>query len=388
MAQTPPPSILVNSVRIAIPTLTKSDPGNFHKTDVMFTNRLKAAVMLQRNNDTLSVTLTIITNHGCSSCSSSSSLTFDTMHITPVYKPTVAVSNKVVQGQFKCDIKHSYVQHDDKYEFDITLQKGNDFPVVKTNLPDSSINFAQIMNSLLMDVHSVDVCLLFESEVNYPSIGLWAHRLILSRYKKFDELIRVAIKQQDPPTSKVKTDVESVTSDSTLTSNDGKSDRPVIRISGFSLATISVLLRYIYTGEIVLRVDLKNHVLSSFKAMIVTQDEKGEKQEIPINPVSYWKSESVSWEELLEAASYYGVASLQEKSEEAVIETIDESTVMNALFNSGMSSSKVKEAALNFIVENMTEMVTKGDNPFNLFKDHPDCHDYMFEIMRRCTKLA
>ncbi|KAF9437467.1 hypothetical protein BGZ76_000617 [Entomortierella beljakovae] len=370
-------SVQVNTIRISTPILGN---GASTQLDPPFIDTFETRVHLSRYHDTLSITLAISSN------TYYDPPLFDFMRITPVYKPTATASTKTSEGVYKCDIKHSDVEHGNKYEFDIIMQNGLDLPVpVPVTKLESDINFTQIMKSLLMDVYSVDVCLFLDSENNYPNVGIWAHRVILSKYKKFDELIQSAIKHHDPSIHSVMSDVLSDSSDSTLiASHESKSNNPVVQIKGFSLATVSVLLRYIYTGEIVLSVDLKTHVLSSFKASLVIHDADGTTQETQLGPVATWKLKDTTWEELLEAANYLGVTELQKKSEEAVINALEETSVLNTLFITGAFSSKVREAALAFIVKNMSELIVDDKNPFDAYKSHQDCHDYMFEVIRRC----
>ncbi|KAF8914560.1 hypothetical protein BGZ58_005698, partial [Dissophora ornata] len=46
-----------------------------------------------------------------------------------------------------------------------------------------------VMQILLKDIYSVDVCFVFDCDKTYSNAGLWAHRSILSRYKTFAKAI-------------------------------------------------------------------------------------------------------------------------------------------------------------------------------------------------------
>ncbi|KAF9437463.1 hypothetical protein BGZ76_000613 [Entomortierella beljakovae] len=376
-------NIQAYTIRIITPALKKDSPDDVIEEVVEFAEDVKANVYLERDEDNLSVLLSLVLEGECEECDGPTIPTFNILRITPLHQPTAALSFDILDNKYDCEFNHLNVLHNGQYEFDITLQTVHDLP---GNLPDSKVNYTQALGSMITDIYSVDICLLFDSERNYPSVGLWAHRVILSRYEKFNEIIQESIKLQATPILSIKYDAESGSSDSTVTaSRADSSNRPVIRIRGFSLATISVLLQYIYTGKVVLSVNLNNHVLSSFKASLVVHDEDGMRQETPFDPVSTWKFKDVSWHELLEAAKYYGIDSLQDECEKALIQAIKKSTVMDTIFNIGALSSKVKEAALDFIVENM-EMLASDNNPFDAYRDHPDCYYNMFEVMHRSAK--
>ncbi|KAF9361770.1 hypothetical protein BGX34_006922, partial [Mortierella sp. NVP85] len=108
------------------------------------------------------------------------------------------------------------------------------------------------------NVHSVDVCFVFTSDQSYSNVGLWAHRVMLSRIKVFKELILKATEAiettkesrttkavsledeaDDPGQSTVKEEEET----------SGESSILTIPIDKFSLATMCSILYYIYSGQ-------------------------------------------------------------------------------------------------------------------------------------------
>ncbi|KAI8596143.1 hypothetical protein EDD21DRAFT_422980 [Dissophora ornata] len=221
------------------------------------------------------------------------------------------------------------------YRFDILL--GDYKQLIKDNLTKDNQSrkgcdsrTEETMKALLKDVHSVDLCFAFEYDKAYPGLEMWAHRVILSRYKKIANMIQKT-------TEVMSEEINNVKSSTTFLEVGAPhvADSLVIPVANFSFATLCTILRYIYTDF-----------------------------------------NTVTWEELLMAADFYGVTDLRNCCEGEVILAID-------LFNIGSSFHKVKESALDYIVENMESLVLEGKDPFEPYRLHPKCHDLMVEAMRR-----
>ncbi|KAF9401824.1 hypothetical protein BGX21_000462 [Mortierella sp. AD011] len=314
------------------------------------------------------------------------------MHIIPC-KKTSAFSSKPADASeyrsspVKCDIKHANVVFKGEYWFDIVLSYGDSLPVLPVEPLENAPKNRDTMLTLLKDINSVDTCFVFESDKSYSNVGLWAHRVILAKYKKFDEIIQDASKKAAAALSE-KADAGCDTTESS-TPTAGRDENPTVLTipvpKDFSLSTLSVLLRYIYTGEIKLIADLGQHAVSMTKSSLVIYDAMGKTRESirwsPFDADSPWKLKDVTWEELLLAADHFGVSDMRKNCEDEVIGAMNQSNVVDTLFNIGCSFDTVKKAALDFIVENMETMMLDGQDPFVAFKNHPDCHSLMFELM-------
>ncbi|KAG0289637.1 hypothetical protein BGZ98_003766 [Dissophora globulifera] len=302
------------------------------------------------------------------------------------------------------------VSHSNRFLFDIVLTTRTVLsrkPVEPPKPDPTASKNREIMQILLKDTHSVDLCFVFNSDKSYSNVGLWAHRSILSRYKPLADLIRKStssvVRRRDQVASTASNTVDNKTSDadlsfsseddsSTPTNNvreeaNGDSSVLMILVEKFSLATLCVLLRFIYTGEIDLSADTNQHAISSTESSLVLQEIAGKTHEYvrwnPLDVDSPWKFKDVTWEELLMAASFYGVTDLQARCEAAVIAGLDATNAVEVLFSVGCRFEKVKNAAMEFIVEKMASMILGDKEPFALYKDHPDAFGFLVELMRR-----
>ncbi|KAF8933524.1 hypothetical protein BGZ58_006276 [Dissophora ornata] len=242
----------------------------------------------------------------------------------------------ILLGDYKQLIKDNVYTHENQLTKDNQSRKGCDSRTEET------------MKALLKDVHSVDLCFAFEYDKAYPGLEMWAHRVILSRYKKIANMIQKT-------TEVMSEEINNVKSSTTFLEVGAPhvADSLVIPVANFSFATLCTILRYIYTGKINRSVDMNLHAISKFNDF-----------------------NTVTWEELLMAADFYGVTDLRNCCEGEVILAID-------LFNIGSSFHKVKESALDYIVENMESLLLEGKDPFEPYRLHPKCHDLMVEAMRR-----
>ncbi|KAG0006200.1 hypothetical protein BGZ80_000986 [Entomortierella chlamydospora] len=399
--------------RIESPVLAETPLNNTTTADFTSTSDNGIwKITLTRKNKELSVGIEWKTNTGCYSCKRTYSACnqcgqafqckspYSTMSIVPCKKPNASTSASVSPTSWQnsslvqCTLKHGDAVFKDKYLFDIVLFIGQNIPVIPVEPLESVPKNRDIMLTLLKDINSVDTCFVFESDKSYSNVGLWAHRVILTKYKKFDGIIQYASKKATTALSEKDDSKRDVTESSTP--SIGRDENPAVLTipvpKDFSLSTLSVLLRYIYTGEIKLTADLGQHAVSMTKSSLVIYDAMGKTRESvrwsPFDADSPWKLKDVTWEELLLAADHFGVSDMRKNCEDEVIGAMNQSNVVDTLFNIGCSFDTVKEAALDFIVKNMETMVLDGEDPFVAFKNHPDCHSLMFEVMRRRVKKA
>ncbi|KAF9088423.1 hypothetical protein BGX29_007483 [Mortierella sp. GBA35] len=225
-----------------------------------------------------------------------------------------------------------------------------------------------IMKTLLCDRHSVDVQFIFTSDKTCSSIGFWAHRAILSRYKSFGDLIKKSLKEQ--------------------VAQDGDVGPLTIKMDKFSMASFACLVYFIYTGTIKRTMDTNHFALSQQDEVVVVVKNKSSgrtKNYMQWNPLDYgssWKLKDVTWTDLLFISEYFGVKELRDECLDEVVESIKESNVIELLFEVGCFFEKVKDEALDFLAENMEYMCDEGKDPFEKYRDHKDCHAMMLDAMR------
>ncbi|KAG0006204.1 hypothetical protein BGZ80_002541 [Entomortierella chlamydospora] len=287
------------------------------------------------------------------------------------------------------------VHHENYVRFNIVLSGKEKLlekqsEVLKIEPQDAAAKNNETMLVLLRDIYSVDVCFVFESDNTCSNVGLWAHRTILSKYKGFENAIQTACK-----------DISSASNDmSNLAISERDNPMPstsvktndvlgplLIPVGKFTMATLCVLLRYIYTGQIKLSAEIDKHAISTTENSLIVQGIMSSGKESvrwhPLGTDSPWKFKDVTWGELLLASDHYGIEDLRFRCEDEAISTIDQSNVFETLFTTGCSFDRIKEAALNYIVGNMTTLFPKGKDPFAPHKNHPKCYELMIEIFHR-----
>lgn len=263
-----------------------------------------------------------------------------------------------------------------------------------------------IIPLLLKDAHSVDICFTFTSDKACSNIGLWAHRVVLMRHKVFAKLLQkqselqalvAANAKDDKPVSKIDSDVESTSTvsaeDALNSSSASDTCSLVIKVDKFSLATFCALLYYIYTDEVRLTVDTGCFAISSGESSLVWRDATtGKTRDTvrwhPTDSSSSWRLKDVTWDELLEAADHYGLSDLRANCLAKVICGMNHSNVVGTLFSKAISGPEARQAAMEYIVKHWGNIFQKGKtDPFMTYRDHPDCHEVLIELMQLKTKM-
>ncbi|KAG0060957.1 hypothetical protein BGZ89_011847 [Linnemannia elongata] len=330
------------------------------------------------------------------------------MHIIPhsskssILEKANSGSSLMQGGAAQCVIDIDKVVDDGMYRFDIVFSTHKEIARKLTPPPSKS---REIVSLLLKDPNTVDVCFTFSSDKVHSHIGLWAHRVVLSRYKVFAQLIEKedahqrlvsnanGDKDKDKVTTtiKVESDAESTRTISDNISSPASSidSRAImIKVDKFPLATFCALLYYIYMDEIDLSVDTSRFVISiSEGGSFVWRDSEGKIRELhpsicwpPLDQVSPWKLKDVSWDELLEAADFYGVSELRSHCLTGALNGLNEQNAVRSVFS---CDADVKRMAMKYIVDRAEVFFEKGkQDPFLAYKEHPDCHEVLVKLMQ------
>ncbi|KAG0280793.1 hypothetical protein BGZ96_001422 [Linnemannia gamsii] len=345
---------------------------------------------------------------------------YNSMHVFPHSSPNAVFHysfasncvNPVNGTEINCgSFPAEKVTNGNKYEFDIVLCTVADIPRVPI-LPTPPVpKNHDIIPLLLKDVNSVDVCFNFTCDKAYSNVGLWAHRVVLTRYKFFSKLLQLhdelqqslavsANIENDPKkSSKAESDAEStctesvdgspISSPTTGTETVGDLRSLVVKVDKFSLATFCALLYYIYTNEVHLTIDTDRFVVSSGEGSLVWRDAATGKMRDsmswhPMDRSSPWRLKDVTWEELLEAADHYGISDLRTNCLGKVISGMNQSNVVGTLFSKAASGPEVRQAAMEYIVKHWDSIFQKGENRvdhFAAYRAYPDCHEVLIELI-------
>ncbi|KAG0352422.1 hypothetical protein BC939DRAFT_464462 [Gamsiella multidivaricata] len=384
---------------IESPILAATPPGNTARIEDSPINAQRWVVAWTRIDNILSVNLKKVFS-GFPTFTDQDSLVYKSLHIIPRMKRDACSSTTIDNANLRDKngvygiIDVDKVLHGDKYCFDVVLSVQQE-PFWKSIQKPQPVLTAQpefksteMMKVLLKDMHSVDTCFIFDAEKDKTRLnaGLWAHRAVLSRYEQFAKRILEDAKEKDL------SDEEGSSADEIR--DDLGSTVLTVPVHKFSLASFCVMLRYIYTGDIERSPDTSQHAICTTESHLVYRTFRGAKAEqesISWNPLdadSPWKLKEVDWDELLVLADYYGVADLRAYSELAVVDKLDKHNAVQTLFTVGSKFEKVKESALDFLANNMSELMLENKDPFSSFQYHPDCYSNLVELMRRKSKKA
>ncbi|KAG0280792.1 hypothetical protein BGZ96_001421 [Linnemannia gamsii] len=339
---------------------------------------------------------------------------YTTMHIVPHSKNSsireTGVNYSHLSGGhwIECVIDIDKVADDGMYRFDIVFSTTKE---IARKVASPPLKSREIITLLLKDPNTVDVCFTFSSDKAHPHIGLWAHRVVLSRFKVFAQLFEKEDSHQrlmtkvdsDKDKKKATTTVkaESDTEPARTIANDPSSPAPsidsraiMIKVDKFPLATFCALLYYIYMDEIDLSVDTNRFVISVSEAgSLVWRDAEDNIQDHhhpvpvhwpPLDQSSSWKLKDVAWDELLEAADFYGVSELRSHCLTGALNGLNEHNAVRLVFS---CDEDVKRMAMRYIVDKAETFFEKGkQDPFLAYKEHPDCHEVLVELMQMKAK--
>ncbi|KAK3836700.1 MAG: hypothetical protein J3R72DRAFT_450316 [Linnemannia gamsii] len=250
-----------------------------------------------------------------------------------------------------------------------------------------------IIASLLKDYCSTDVCFTFPDEEIIPNAAICAHRFVLTPHQQLCKLLFQ--KEKILPLRETRTFTVDPKRDGSSCIHGEECKIPrhtcanivaevvadalarfevsVVNVNEFSLATFCAFLNYLYTDAIDLDPVTTRFAMFRFSTY-------GAKK-IPL-----WIDEprtlSTTWNELLKISIHYGIEDLQTRCRKGVIDGVNKDTAIAILFSSSAKDSAVRKIAIATVVKNMKALFKKTEDPFGRYKDHPDYHDVMMDLMR------
>ncbi|KAF9377626.1 hypothetical protein CPC16_011742 [Podila verticillata] len=292
-------------------------------------------------------------------------------HWNSTFDRLVLQEGKRVRGQVPTDD----FKQDGEYQFYIAMSVLENFPdtsgasrmkTLKDEITVAKIKEDEskaIMAALLRDVYSVQTQFVFTQDKPCSDFGLWAHRSILSKYPVFEQ----HFKQSEE--------------DQSNSHDDGVVIRPLtLTVDKVSFATFCALLMYIYTGAIKTIIDPSQFAIGKVSIVLpsplsdspgTSDRQQGTPCWHPLVPNSPWDLKPVQWSDLLFAADLYKIDDLRSQCQKHLIDTLDDSKVVDTLIHVGPRFPEVKEAAVNYIAKNMKVMYAGGNDPFAPFVQHP-----------------
>jgi len=187
-------------------------------------------------------------------------------------------------------------------------------------------NKYQDMLKFLCDSESTNVAFVFTIHSCQRKVALWAHRTLLDKYPRFQELFNASPQKADQ--------------------NNSSSNRPVlVAIDGISLATFCILLKYIYTEDLDLKVEPSHFLLCD---MDQENTSRGPVSSIAgLNKIleehnaaqfyATWNiKDKVAWSDLFLAADRFEITELRKRCLENLLASVDDGNAIEILFGVGM----------------------------------------------------
>lgn len=280
---------------------------------------------------------------------------------------------------------------DQRLDFDIVLSTWKELYLVPhpTNSKISTSKkkaivepkLKEVMSPLLKDIATMNMVFTFGINGSPRNVALWAHQSVLSRQPRIAALIsKLKEVESDPASPEALYGVKTT------------------HVTEHSLESYCSLVRFIYTSEVKLEVDLEEFAIgyppnkpltascknrpvieglftpNSSSSTSVASDE-------PVEPRS-----ATTWSELFQIADCYEVTELREYCLDKVVETLDASTALNVLYGFAYRYPDLKKIVLQYVADNMSNMYTESQDPFSAFESHPERHALLAEVLQLVFK--
>ncbi|KAG0087885.1 hypothetical protein BGZ92_006874 [Podila epicladia] len=247
----------------------------------------------------------------------------------------------------------------------------------KSNRDEGAPKLKDALSPLLKDISTMNMAFTFGLNGSARNIALWAHQSVLSRQSSIASLIE---KLKD-----VETDPSSPTTLSGVKTT---------HVNEYPLEAYCALVRYLYTNEIKLEIDLEdfaigcppNKPLSASCKNRPTIDglfTTGESSSPKADSGEISKSGLVAkWSDLFQIADCYRVAGLREYSLEKIVETMDNSTALDVLYSFAYRYTDLKKIVLHYVADNMSGLYATSHDPFAAFDGHHERNTLLAEVLQ------
>ncbi|KAF9295090.1 hypothetical protein BGZ74_010964 [Mortierella antarctica] len=217
----------------------------------------------------------------------------------------------------------------------------------------------KLLATMMRNINTMDMAITFGINGGIRNIGLWVHQQILAQHPTLANLIE-----------KLKV-VEGSSSDSEVVSGV-KSHH----VTDYSLESYCCLVRFIYTGEIKLDVDLDDFAIGCppnkpFSVQSETQKAK-----------SRSVARTSSYNELFQLADCFAIKNLRDFCRDKIIAYLTPANALEILFGYAYQYADLKAAVLSLVAKNMDTMYSDDKDPFEPYADHPKCHTLLTEALQ------
>ncbi|KAG0332955.1 hypothetical protein BG000_009592 [Podila horticola] len=266
------------------------------------------------------------------------------------------------------------VQVNQRLDFDIIFSTCASVDVPSKSR-DEAPEFKTFTPALLKDIATMNMAFTFGFNGSARNVGLWAHQSILSQQPSL-----VALMSKLP-------DVENGPS-----SPQAVSGVKTTHVTEYSLEAYCALVRYLYTSEIKLEIDLNDFAIgcppdkpfSASCKKLPSVDGLFAPAALPASskfPVSDLKR-NTSWHELFAVADCYDVKDLRKYCRDKIVDSITNENALQILFDFAYKYEDIKETLLEFVAKNMNKLFGQEKDPFEVYKDHPERYTLLVKALQ------
>ncbi|KAF9083622.1 hypothetical protein BGX23_011284 [Mortierella sp. AD031] len=244
------------------------------------------------------------------------------MHIIPGQEFNAILSISIDKEQLQSKVNAVKVFDGNKHDFHIILSSGQD--LTRKTVPPRCKHL-EILSLLLKGSIVTVVFIYFAPDLacTNSSLGLWAHRCVMSPYAAFHKLISEGEELVNKKKSAQEIDETAGDISAAIALTGGI---PIL-VDKCSLSAFCALLYYIYTGDIDLKLDMTRFLCHRDNG----RDNSWSLSSLMVGN-EFSTTPDTTWGELMEAADYYGITELGQQCRRGTINGLDKTNVIGVLF--------------------------------------------------------
>ncbi|KAG0034401.1 hypothetical protein BGZ81_004882 [Podila clonocystis] len=239
------------------------------------------------------------------------------------------------------------VQVNNRLDFDVVFSTcpSNDVRLTTSKVEQVQILKSQfIMPLLLKDIATMNMAITFGFNDSARNVALWAHQSVLSHQSNLSSFMNKLQDVEGDPSSP-----EAVCGVKTT------------HVSEYSLEAYCALVRYLYTSEIALEVDVNNFAI-------------GFPPNKPFSPSCKKRPEV----DVLKTLRMYCFGK--------IVTSITDRNALEAYFEFAYKYEAMKAIVLEYVFDSMDKLFATDEDPFEAYKDHPEKHSLTINVMQRKFK--
>ncbi|KAG0035348.1 hypothetical protein BGZ82_005306 [Podila clonocystis] len=275
-----------------------------------------------------------------------------------------------VNGVVRKTAMTASVQVNKRLDFDVVFSTcpSNDVRSTTPKVEQVQVPKSQfIMPSLLKDIATMNMAFTFGFNDSARNVALWAHQSVLSQQSNLSSFMNKLQDVEGDPSS-----LEAVCGVKTT------------HVSEYSLEAYCALVRYLYTSEIALEVDMNNFAIGRPPNKPFTPSCK-KRPEVD-GLFSHKIARTTTWQELFSVADCYGVEDLRMFCFGEIVNSITDRNALDVYFEFAYKYEDMKSIVLEYVFDTMDTLFAADGDPFEAYKDHPEKHSLMIKVMQRKFK--